>query len=55
MPKLEELRPSRAFLARLKMQAEEEASALPGAAMPRWAGVRGCGVRIKAREVGSVG
>lgn len=44
VPKLEELRPSRAFLAHLKVQAEEEAAALPGAAMPRWGRVRSCGL-----------
>ncbi|KXZ51661.1 hypothetical protein GPECTOR_11g114 [Gonium pectorale] len=36
VPKLEELRPSRAFLARLKRSVEEEAAVLPGASAARY-------------------
>ncbi|KAG2449797.1 hypothetical protein HYH02_005320 [Chlamydomonas schloesseri] len=36
VPKIEELRPSKAFLHRCKLQAEEEASALPGASAARY-------------------
>ena len=36
VPKIEELRPSKAFLHRCKLQAEEEAAALPGASAAKW-------------------
>ncbi|KAG2490554.1 hypothetical protein HYH03_010948 [Edaphochlamys debaryana] len=36
VPKIDELKPSRAFLARLKRLVEEEAAALPGAATPKY-------------------